>query len=141
MKNKKVNVKKGTGTFSVNWTELGLNTATGAWSGGASTIGGAIIRGGVASGTNESYNQVFNVNNSMDNKLMNIAIQAGVGLGTGLLIGGAGKVGNYIIIPKEQINMPVTTGARTLKLPLESAAGIGGGIVMPKIINVETSDE
>jgi hypothetical protein len=111
---------------NINWTELGVNTITGAWSGGASSIGGAIIRGGVASGTTETYNQVEYNKNGVD---VNVILDSTkTGALTGAFIGGMGSIGNQIIIKSNQIGQPLSTGVKTYKFPAETAAGITGAV-------------
>ena len=127
------------GSFdNFSYTELGVNVTTGAWSAGASTIGGAIIRGGMASGGNESYNQVVNVeSNNLREKVWEVGKATVSGFATSASTAVIGKVGNQIVIPKNIINKPLDLGSRTLKKPLEVITGISAVV----ITNKETNNE
>ncbi|MCP4972000.1 MAG: hypothetical protein GY932_15595 [Arcobacter sp.] len=113
---------------NIDLVELGLNTLTGAWSGGASAIGSAVVRGGLAAGTNESYNQGVNEKNTLKEKSVEVGKALVYGGGTGSIIGITGNIGKNIIIKTGVINKPANTPLKTLKTPLESVTGILSGI-------------
>ncbi|WP_193215708.1 hypothetical protein, partial [Aliarcobacter butzleri] len=112
---------------NINWTELGINIGTGAWSGGASSLGGAIVRGGIASGINETYNQVKYNKNGID--YSEIGKYSTIGVVTGGSVGLAGNLGNKIIIPTGVIGRPVNEPIKTWKIPAEIGAGVSGAVV------------
>lgn len=88
----------------------------------------AIVRGGIASGANEIYNQIEYNKNGVDiNAIFNT-------IKTGAFIGGFGFVGNQIIIKSNQIGQPLSTGVKTLKFPAETAGGVAGAVA-PQIVN------
>ena len=123
---------------NINWTELGLNTAIGAWSGGASTIGGAIIRGGVSSGTNGSYNQfIYESNNSLKDKSIIVLKKTIYGGVTALGVSEIGIMGNTIIkqtgVVGKQTNLPLNT----YKIEAESVGGITGAIAPGLLYDTE----
>gem|GEM_PF-6983945 len=109
---------------NVNWTELGLNITTGAFSGGATSAIGSVVRGAIASGANETYNQAKYNKDGIDEK--EILINSAIGGGVGGFVSGAGKIGNNIIKNKGVIGRPVDYGLKTYKNEFEGGATITG---------------
>ncbi|MCZ6104397.1 hypothetical protein [Campylobacter ureolyticus] len=117
---------------NINWTELGINTAASAWSGGATSLGGSIAKGGAASAVTETYNQVKYNKNRVDTK--EIITKGAIGGVTGLMIGVSGNIGKNIIKNKGVIGKPVDYDLKTFKYEFEGAAGVGGAITPNYIV-------
>ncbi|QKF85085.1 hypothetical protein [Campylobacter ureolyticus] len=117
---------------NINWTELGINTAASAWSGGATSLGGSIAKGGAASAVTETYNQVKYNKNRVDTK--EIITKGAIGGVTGLTIGVSGNIGKNIIKNKGVIGKPVDYDLKTFKYEFEGAAGVGGAITPNYIV-------
>ncbi len=126
-------------------TEFLLNVGAGVYSSGASTVGGAVLRGSVASGTTETYNQVVN---EKDNSLVEKVEE----VGKASFLGGASARGVTYIGKVAEKNLPKTgvigsykdttkkgdTYNKTHKVTAESIGSISGA-TLPEIIKNENA--
>ena len=132
-KNDSLNLK------NINQTELAIKTQAGIWSGGATSLGGAAIRGGVSSVATETYNQSKYNKNGVDTK--SIVTQGLFGSSMGLASGAAGLVGKNIIKKSGIIGRPTNEPLKTYEYELGGTVGFGAAALKSYIENKKEDDK
>ena len=112
---------------NINFVELLINTGAGIWSGGATSLGSAVIRGSASSMVTEAYNQDKYNKNGVDGA--EILWKGTIGGLTGFFTSEIGSLGSSIIKNKGVVGRPIDYGLKTYKNEFEGAAGIGGAIL------------
>ena len=118
---------------NINFVELLINTGAGIWSGGATSLGGTIIRGGASSIATEAYNQDKYNKNGVDMK--SIVAQGLFGSTIGLTSGAAGLVGKNIIKKSGVIGRPINESLKTYEYELGGTVGFGAATLKSYIEN------
>ena len=112
---------------NINFVELLINTGAGIWSGGATSLGSAVIRGSASSMVTEAYNQDKYNKNGVDGA--EILWKGTIGGLTGFFTSEIGSLGSSIIKNKGVVGRPIDYGLKTYKNEFEGAAGISGAIL------------
>ena len=124
---------------NINFVELLINTGAGIWSGGATSLGGAAIRGGVSSVATEAYNQSKYNKNGVDTK--SIVTQGLFGSSIGLASGAAGLAGKNIIKKSGIIGRPINEPLKTYEYELGGTVGFGAAALKSYIENKKEDDK